>query len=641
MPLQRLPSVPELIEGPSNSEILGANSRRRRPPRRIFGKYLRLFAAVITAAVLLSGILAIWFASREQTQSLETLQQLQARRAAEQIRQFIAEIEGQLGWTSNLPWSDRDVMEQRHFDALRLLRQVPAITELSLLDPSGREQLHVSRLAMDLVGGGRDLSADPKFTEAVAMGVYFGPVYYRRESEPYMTISVVGARPDNGVAVAEVNLIFLWDLISTVEVGETGYAYVVDTDGRLIAHPNNSLVLRNTSFSELPQVAAVLAGSIQGSVRGHDRAGSPVISAFAPIPRLGWIVFSELPVSEALAPIYRSVIRTGGLLLVGVTLAVLLAIIFTRRMVGPINALRTGAERIGAGDLGHRIDVRTGDELEALADQFNDMAGRLQESYAGLEGRVSERTAELEEKGRLLALASAHKSQFVANMSHELRTPLNAILGFTELLLDGIYGTLSAKTRQVVERLRANGTHLLGLINDVLDLSKIEAGQLTLSLAEYNLAAVVRSVTSAMEPLAHAKQLQLTSSIPGELSIGYGDERRLRQVLLNLVGNAIKFTDSGSVEIVVCETGDSFDVAITDSGPGIADADKERIFDEFQQADSSSTRARGGTGLGLTISRRIVELHGGHIFLSSSIGKGATFRIVLPVMAKPAMAEVA
>ena len=230
---------------------------------------------------------------------------------------------------------------------------------------------------------------------------------------------------------------------------------------------------------------------------------------------------------------------------------------------------------------------------------------------------------EVTEKGHLLEQESAHKSQFLANMSHELRTPLNAILGFTELLLDEIYGALPMSARQVVERLHANGTHLLGLINDVLDIAKIEAGQLTLSLGEYDVPNLVRSVADATEPLAVGKQLRLTSEIAEDLPTGVGDERRLRQVLLNLVGNAIKFTDSGFVRISAGLSDRTFEFTIEDSGPGIDTADQERIFLEFQQVDSSSTRSKGGSGLGLPISKRIVEMHGGSITVKSAPRQGS------------------
>jgi GAF domain-containing protein len=238
---------------------------------------------------------------------------------------------------------------------------------------------------------------------------------------------------------------------------------------------------------------------------------------------------------------------------------------------------------------------------------------------------------EIEAKGRELEIASRHKSQFLANMSHELRTPLNAILGYTELLIDGIYGELSAKAGDVMARIDRSGKHLLGLINDVLDLSKIEAGQLELGLADYSLAEVVNAVVTQVESLAAEKGLILHATVAPDLPPGRGDERRLAQVLLNLVGNALKFTEFGSVRIVAHRDGDAFVVSVADTGPGIAEGDRRRIFEEFQQADNSSTRKKGGTGLGLSIARRIVELHGGRIWVESTVGRGSVFSFRVPV----------
>jgi signal transduction histidine kinase len=238
---------------------------------------------------------------------------------------------------------------------------------------------------------------------------------------------------------------------------------------------------------------------------------------------------------------------------------------------------------------------------------------------------------EVQDKSRQLAEASQHKSQFLANMSHELRTPLNAVLGYTELILDDIYGEAPAKMRQVLDRIQRNGKHLLGLINDVLDLSKIEAGQLTLALADYSMQDVVASVHSAVESLAKEKHIALKVELQPNLPPAHGDERKLTQVLLNLVGNAIKFTDDGEVAIKAATANGSITVSVRDSGPGITEADQAKIFEEFQQAESSITREKGGTGLGLTISKRIVELHGGRIWVESSPGEGSTFSFTLPL----------
>jgi signal transduction histidine kinase/HAMP domain-containing protein len=238
---------------------------------------------------------------------------------------------------------------------------------------------------------------------------------------------------------------------------------------------------------------------------------------------------------------------------------------------------------------------------------------------------------ETQDKSRQLAEASQHKSQFLANMSHELRTPLNAILGYTELIVDGIYGQPTEKMLGVLKRLESNGRHLLGLINDVLDLSKIEAGQLVLDLADYSLQDVAHTVYTAVEPLADDKKLTFKVEAASDLPPGRGDERRLTQVLFNLVGNAIKFTDTGGVEIKIAATDGSFSVAVHDTGPGISAADQAKLFQEFQQGDNTITRKKGGTGLGLAISKRIIEMHGGRIWVDSVAGQGSTFTFTVPV----------
>ena len=326
-----------------------------------------LFLAVVCVALLTNGVFEIWFSYQEHKASLIRIQREQAEAAAAKIGQFIKEIESQVGWTTQLPWS-AGTIDQRRFDGLRLLRQVPAITELSQLDAAGKEQLRVSRLAMDVVGSKTDFSKDPKFTEAVAHKVYYGPVYFRRESEPYMTLALAGTRRDAGVSVAEVNLKLIWDVVSQIKVGEHGQAYVVDAQGRLIAHPDISLVLRNTDMSRLAQVKAARGGRRRPSAEpvqeAQDIQGRNVLTAYAPVAPLGWLVFVELPVDEAYAPLYASIERSGVLLFGGLGFAFLAGLLLARRMVGPIQALRAGAARIGSGDLGQRISIKTGDELE-------------------------------------------------------------------------------------------------------------------------------------------------------------------------------------------------------------------------------------------------------------------------------------
>ena len=238
---------------------------------------------------------------------------------------------------------------------------------------------------------------------------------------------------------------------------------------------------------------------------------------------------------------------------------------------------------------------------------------------------------EIQDKSRQLEEASQHKSQFLANMSHELRTPLNAILGYTELMADGAYGEPSEKMLGILKRLETNGRHLLGLINDVLDLSKIEAGQLVLELSDYSVQDIAQTVRSTLEPLAADKKLAFKVEVASNLPSGCGDGRRLTQVLINLVGNAIKFTDAGEVVIKAEANNGSFHVSVRDTGPGISSTDQARLFQEFQQADNAITKKKGGTGLGLAISRRIIEMHGGKIWVELQPGQGSKFTFTLPV----------
>lgn len=783
-----------------------------KPRTSLFRKYALLFAVLVSAVLIANGLVEIYFSYQENKTALLSIQREKAETAAAVIERFVKEVEAQVGWTMHAGFlSQSEALAQRRIDYFRLLRQAPAITEIVYLDAAGREQIFVSRFALNVIGSAKDYSGDLKFRTARAQGRYLSSVYFRKESEPYLTLGLGGRGRDKGVTVAEINLKFILDVVSRIKAGGEGRAFVVDSNGLLIAHPDISLVLRKTDLSNFPQVAVARAqlGALEtdevGTItRGLD--GQEVLSAHAPIISLDWLVFVETPLSEVFAPLYDSLTRTVVLLVVGIVLSVFTGLLLARRMVLPIRALQRGAARIGGGELVQKIEIGTGDELEDLADQFNQMGARLHESYATLEHKVEERTGELSEaleqlealvavgqtinstldlegvlnailvhacqlgdagggaiyvlnnttgefqlqathgmtpdfieavqgisirlgetlvgrcaerrevlqapdieqetdhplreafrragvqallavpllreqsvigalvlrrrrrgpfaepivdlmqtfasqsalaiqnanlfqeieaKSRDIEIASRHKSQFLANMSHELRTPLNAIQGYIELILDEIYGPPLDKVREVLERVQANGHHLLGLINDVLDLSKIEAGELELLVNDYSMSEVVQTVVSATESLAAEKNLALDVALPSSLPTGTGDERRIVQVLLNLVGNAIKFTDEGEVEIRVEARNGMFEVQVADTGPGIAAAQQERIFEEFHQVDDSSTKEKGGTGLGLAIAKRIIEMHGGRIWLDSTVGQGSTFSFCLPLHVEP------
>ncbi|MBT4115238.1 MAG: adenylate/guanylate cyclase domain-containing protein [Rhodospirillaceae bacterium] len=358
---------------------------------RLFRKFSILIVGLVGGVLLLSAGIEGYFSFQENKSSLGRIQKEKALAAAAVISRFMAEIENQIALTTQSSFlPPAEALQQRRIDFLRLLRQSPVITEISLLDIAGKEQIHVSRLTIDSVGSGEDFSNAAHFKKAKPKSLHVSPVYFRKQSEPYATVSMAGRRKPATVTVAQINLKFIRDVISEIKVGRAGRAFVIDSRNLLIAHPDISLVLRKTDFSQLPQVASARAQSskIDTNSPGEitlDLGGERVLSAHAAIPNVNWLVFVELPLSEAFEPLYDSLVRTGILLLIGIAFSVLAGILLAQRIVTPIRALHSGAARIGDGALEQKIDVDTGDELEDLADQFNQMGERLLDSYANVE----------------------------------------------------------------------------------------------------------------------------------------------------------------------------------------------------------------------------------------------------------------
>ena len=392
-----------------------------RPRWLLFQKYFTALFIAVVVPLLANGASEAWFGYRDQREVLSQRLHAEARSAAWKIQGFLDDITDQLQWTVQLPW--RDGMDERHrFDVLRLMRQVPAVLEVTLVDGEGVERLHVSRVDPDVVDSGTDRSNDPAVLGARSERTWYGPVSLYQGSEPHMTIAVAGAREINGVTIAVVNLKLIWDVIQAIHVGRSGDAFVLDRPGRLVAHPDISLVLRGEGDPSAVRLKQLREAAVAGggeTAEGIDADRRSVIAAMAPIPGPDWMAFVEQPSAEALTPIRAALWRTGLLLLAGALFAAILAYLLARRMTGPIALLEKGAEQIGAGHFDHKIEIATGDELEGLARRFNEMAAELavsqerSERIARLKRFLAPQVAELVEGSDQEALLDSHRAEVV------------------------------------------------------------------------------------------------------------------------------------------------------------------------------------------------------------------------------------
>jgi signal transduction histidine kinase len=624
------------------------------------------FLGLVAAVLVVNGSISMWFAYREATEAAVRVEQEKADAAAERVGQFIAELEQQIGWTTRADWA-RVPIEQRRYDFIRLLRQAPAITEALYVDGQGREQLRLSRLEPDVLDSGADLSADARFRGTREGRVWYGPVTFRRGSEPYMALAMAHAGRNPGATIAEVNLKLIWEVITGIRVGGSGYAFVTDTAGRLIAHPDMSLVLRESDLSALPQVADAIAGRDERVRTARTLSGQSVLSAHATIPRLGWIVFVEQPTSEALAPVYATAYQTLALLGLGVVLALLAGVVLARRLTGPIRALQAGAERLGQGDLAQRIEVSAGDEIGTLALRFNEMAGRIQDAQETLEAKVADRTRELSQsleelrnaQDRLLQTEKlASLGQLTAGIAHEIKNPLNFVNNFAELSVE-LLAELRAAMQQagLDPALRAELEELCAMLSD--NLAKVTAHGKRADSIVRNMLAHSREgggerrrvdVNALLEETlglawhgARAERPGFNVTIEKRLDANVGEldlfPQEFARVLLNLFGNAFhavqqKHTPGFQPHLLVATHATPAGVAVTirDNGTGIPEAVRSHIFEPF-----FTTKPPGqGTGLGLSLSHDIVvQQHGGQITVATEPGAWTEFTITLPRRPQP------
>jgi signal transduction histidine kinase/CheY-like chemotaxis protein len=787
--------------------------------RSIAVRYAALVAALLAVALIVSGALATWSWHRDYQAIAESLQRDKARTAAIAVGRFLEDVQRSLQWaTLSVPIAGGDSPEKQRLELIKLLRLEPAITTVTLIDAEGAERLQVSRITPDRLASGANWSHHPGFATARAGGTYFSSTYFAAQSEPYMTIAAPAAARDGSVVAAEVNLKFVSNVVSELKIGATGYAYVVDARGRLVSHPDISLVLQVSDMSSLPQVQAAAANrSIESAFHtaARDLAGTHVFAAHAAIQPVGWTVFVEQPRAEALAPLAASIVRTALILATALVLALVIGVFAARKMVAPIAALRSGALRFGAGELDHRIDVASGDELQDLATQFNAMAGQLRAIYADLERRVIDRTHELRErndeitealeqqtatagilrvisssptdarpvfqtivenaarlcnanfafvmldrdgwlslaartdctaefaaylehgfpadrstttgravlarqpvqvldfasetdvavtpahrseqvrtvlavpllrgervfgvvavwrrevrpfsdkqvrlletfadqaviaienlrmfeqiqqKSRELALANQAKSRFLAAASHDLRQPMHALTLFAAQLSSA---PTSTERAALIERVEKAAGSLSELLDQLLDLSKLEAGAVQAVQSDLPVRNLLAEIEVQFAPLAQSKGLSLR--VLPSFAWLRSDEMLVRRILLNLVGNAIRYTQRGGVLIGCRRRGDRLRIAVWDTGCGIPSDRRGDVFHEFVQldpVDSHEPAERGrGLGLGLAIVARTAELLGTHVEVRSAVGRGSMFAFELPLGVPSATAQ--
>jgi signal transduction histidine kinase len=623
--------MPKLLELPFINIFRG---RRR---GRLLRDYFVVSVVLIAGGLITSSILEIYFRYHESRDHLALLQREAAAVAAVKIEHFIRDVETAMKAASKgQDIAQGELSSNYKFELKRLLFLAPAITEAVALNRDGVKQVQISRLR-GLSLDASDLSSSTAFQQAKQGNSYLGPVYFVRQSEPHMTIALpIEHFKGNvmGVLQAEVNLKYVWEVVSDIKPGKAGYAYAVSRAGDLIAHPDISLVLQQSNVAQLNQVKEAFqstpAVAKPKALVARNLEGEKVISSYALIPSLDWAVFIERPMVEAYEPLYASVLRTSSLLLIGLGVALLATLLVSRRVVRPLETLRHGVERIRKGDLSARLDLKTGDEIEILADEFNEMATHLREAYTGLERKVAERTKALTIANEKLEEASQHKSQFLANVNHELRTPVSAIIGYARLILRATEGQIAPLQSENLKDLLNNAERLLNLIDSLLDFARIEAGKMEVKVEAIRVDEIIHGAILTIEPFLNDGSLRIVREIAPDIPALNTDREKLRQIILNLLDNAVKFTARGEVKISAWQQDEGLKLIVSDTGIGIEKRDLNQVFEEFHRGDTSSTKKYRGTGLGLAIVKRFVNLLSGEITVNSEVGKGSTFTVTLP-----------
>jgi signal transduction histidine kinase len=611
---------------PSPRELL--RPRAAAPPPggargRLATRHALVWATLLSLLLAISGGIGAWFAWRDTVAGVGALQRAQAEALAARIERDVAAIAQPLRWIVDDPaLAHGDASEALQIELLRAMRRLGAIDELRWVDPAGRERLALSRIAPDVVDSGRDRSGDARVAAARRDGEFFDRVRFADDGEPH--VMIVLAAPRGGpVLIAEIGLRPVL-AATALQLAPEGLAYVVDAEGRLLSHPDVGLVLRQTSMSSLPHVRRALAAAQPMSMRDErDVAGRTVFAAAAPIPRLGWTVFVEQDRDQALAPVWRVLGQSALLVAFGVLVAVVASAWLARRLTQPIRELQAGAQAIGRGRFDQRLEVRTGDELQALAEAFERMASDLQSSYATLEARVAERTREL-------ADANEAKGRFLAAASHDLRQPVHALGLFAGQLRAAADAD---RRRELIGHIEASVAAFEALLASLLDLSRLDAGVVPVHREAVDLAALIARVGAGVQAEAQRKGLRLRAT-PRRVWVD-SDPVLLERIVLNLAGNAVRYTERGCVRLAVVRHGDQAALIVADTGTGIAPEHLPHVFREFYRAGDRPSGEAPGLGLGLAIVERLAHLLGHRVRVRSRPGRGTCFALTLPWVHPP------
>jgi signal transduction histidine kinase/CheY-like chemotaxis protein len=608
----------------------------RLPGQRLWQGYALSMAALVTLVLVASGLAQLWLIQRETRVAVEARQALEAARASARIDRF-------LGQTGALLRATLALQDSRHLgdtdadiqvELYRLMRQSRAIQELYWIDPHGQERIRVSRMAPDRVGVGEDRSQSPEFLHAPADASWFGPVTYAA-NQPRVVMARRGQLADSGVLVAQIDLTQLRDIIGEARIGREGYAYVVDGVGRLLAHPDFLQVLTRPDWSSRPPVRTAIAAGTSGLgalIEFNTPEGHAMVARAAALSVPGWRLITEQPRAEAYAPVRRALATALLILVLAVLAGSGVGIVLARRVVRPIQQLAEGADRIGEGQLDHRIELARSDELGQLADRFNQMAERLGDSLRLLETRVAERTQDLAKANALLQArreeaeqASQAKTRFLASASHDLRQPLHTIS-----LLVGVLRRqeVTPQVGQLVGHIQSSISAMEALFVGLLDISRLDAGMSRPVLGDHALAELLHRVAASHAPEAEHKRLRLTV-VPSRCAVRT-DAVLLERVLANLVSNAIRYTERGRVLVGCRRRPGAIELQVWDTGIGIAPAQLPHVFDEFFQVGNPERDRSKGLGLGLAIVKRTLDLLGHPHTLRSAPGRGSRFSILLP-----------